>query len=181
MFTSKLMEDFCHRWGIIHRVATAYNPRANKRAEVGVKSAKRLLRGNLSQTGSIMTDKVARALLAHRNAPCPVTGLSPAQVVFDCVLRDFHPLQPGKFQPRQEWRQAEEARAKANSKRHVLKAEQLSRGSKALSPLKQGDHVAIQNQTGNKPYEWPKTGVVIEVGPHESYFISVDGSRTVTN
>ena len=35
VFTSKLMEDFCNRWGIIHRVATAYHPRANKRAEVG--------------------------------------------------------------------------------------------------------------------------------------------------
>ena len=133
VFTSKLMEDFCYRWGIVHRVSTAYHARANKRAEVGVKSAKRLLRGNLSQTGSIMTDKVARALLAHRNAPCPVTGLSPAQIVFGRVLRDFLPLQPGKFQPRQEWRQAAEARAKAYSKRHVLKAEQLSRGSLDMS------------------------------------------------
>ena len=24
VFTSKLMEDFCTRWGIVHRVATAY-------------------------------------------------------------------------------------------------------------------------------------------------------------
>ena len=32
VFTSKLVEDFCSRWGIVHRVATAYNPRANKRA-----------------------------------------------------------------------------------------------------------------------------------------------------
>ena len=180
VFTSKTMEDFCTRWGIVHRVATAYNPRANKRAEVGVKSAKRLIRGNLSQTGALNTDKFARALLGHRNNPCPVSGLSPAQIVFGRVLRDFLPIQPGKFQPRQEWRQAAEARAKAYAKRHVQKAEQLSRGSKALPPLSPGDHVAIQNQTGNNPRQWPKTGVVIEVGPHHSYFISVDGSRTVT-
>ena len=82
VFTSKLMEDFCNRWGIIHRVATAYHPRANKRAEVGVKSAKRLIRGNLTQTGSLDTDKLARALLARRNTPCPITGLSPAQIVY---------------------------------------------------------------------------------------------------
>ena len=86
VFTSKLMEDFCHRWGIIHRVATAYNPRANKRAEVGVKSGKRLVRGNLSQTGALQTDKFARALLTHGNIPCTVTGLSPAQIVFGRVL-----------------------------------------------------------------------------------------------
>ena len=97
VFTSKLIEDFFDRWGIIHRVATAYNPRANKRAEVGVKSAKRLVRGNLTQTGSLQTDRFARALLAHRNTPCPVSGLSPAQIVFGRVLRDFLPLQHGKF------------------------------------------------------------------------------------
>ena len=180
VFTSKTMEDFCDRWGMVHRVATAYNPRANKRAEVGVKSAKRLVRGNLSQTGSLQTDKLTRALLAHRNSPCPVTGLSPAQKVFGRVLRDFLPLQPGKFQPRPEWRQAAAAREDAYAKRHIKKAEQLSRGSKNLPPLQPGDHVAVQNQTGTNPRQWSQTGVVIEVGPHNSYHISIDGSRTVT-
>ena len=180
VFTSKLMEGFCDRWGIVHRVATAYHPRANKRAEVGVKSAKRLVRGNLSQTGSLHTDKLARALLAHRNSPCPVTGLSPAQIVFGRVLRDFLPLQPGKFQPRPEWRQAASAREAAYAKRHIKKAEQLSRGTKPLPPLQPGDHVAVQNQTGINPRQWSQTGVVIEVGPHHSYHISIDGSRTVT-
>ena len=180
VFTSKLMEDFCDRWGIVHRVATAYNPRANKRAEVGVKSAKRLIRGNLTQTGTLHTDRLARALLAHRNTPCPVTGLSPAQIVFGRVLRDFLPLQPGKFQPRPEWRQAAEAREAAYAKRHIRKGEQLSRGSKLLPPLLTGDHVAVQNQTGQNPRQWLQTGVVIETGPHNSYFVSIDGSRTVT-
>ena len=175
-----MMEEFCERWGIVHRVATAYHPRANKRAEVGVKSAKRLLRGNTSQTGTLNTDKLARALLAHRNTPCPVTGLSPAQIVFGRVLRDFLPLQPGKFQPRQEWRQAAEARAKAYSKRHVQKAEQLSRGSKSLPPLKRGYQVAIQNQTGNKPKRWDRTGVVVEALPYQQYRIRMDGSGDIS-
>ena len=39
---------------------------------------------------------------------------------------------------------------------------------------------SVQNQTGNKPKEWSKTGVVIEVGPHHSYTISVVGSKIVT-
>ena len=180
VFTSKLMEDFCTRWGIVHRVATAYYPRANKRAEVAVKSAKRLIRGNLTQTGSIQTDHFMRALLAHRNTPCPVSGLSPAQVVFGRVLRDFLPLQPGKFLPRPEWRQAAQARAATYAKRHIQKAEQLSRGTKPLPPLQAGDHVAIQNQKGVNPRQWSQTGVVIEVGPHHSYNVSVDGSRTIT-
>ena len=74
VFTSKLIEEFCSKWGIIHRVSTAYNPQANKRSEVGVKSAKRLVRGNLTQTGELDNDKFARA------QPCSTTGLSPAQL-----------------------------------------------------------------------------------------------------
>ena len=180
VFTSKQMEGFCSRWGIIHRVSTAYNAQANKRSEVGVKAAKRLIRGNLTQTGELDNDRFARAILAHRNQPCPTTGLSPAQVVYGRVLRDFLPLQPGKFQPRTEWRQAADARASAYAKRHIKKSEQLSAGSKPLPPLKAGDHVSIQNQTGNNPRQWQNTGVIIEVGPYNSYTVSVDGSRTIT-
>lgn len=40
VFTSEVMKDFLARYGVRHRVASAYYPRANKRAEVGVKSAK---------------------------------------------------------------------------------------------------------------------------------------------
>ena len=180
VFTSKLVEDFCTRWGIIHRVSTAYNPEANKRSEVGVKSAKRLIRGNCSQNGDLNNDRFTRALLAHRNQPCSTTGLSPAQVIYGRVLRDFLPLQPGKFQPRPEWRQAAEARATAYAQRHIKKGEQIAQGSKPLPPLRPGDRVAIQNQAGNRPRQWDHTGVVIEVGPHHSYTVSVDGSRTVT-
>ena len=139
-----------------------------------------LIRGNLTQTGELDNDRFARAILAHRNQPCPTTGLSPAQVVYGRVLRDFLPLQPGKFQPRPEWRQAANDRASAYAKRHIKKGEQLSAGSKPLPPLKSGDHVAIQNQTGNNPRQWQHTGVIIEVGPHNSYTVSVDGSRTIT-
>ena len=35
-FTSKVFEDFCCRLGIVHRISTAYNPRAYKRAELAV-------------------------------------------------------------------------------------------------------------------------------------------------
>ena len=44
VFTANLFEEFCSRWGIIHRVSTAYNPMANKRAELAVKHAKRIIK-----------------------------------------------------------------------------------------------------------------------------------------
>ena len=76
VFTSKAMDDFCRRWGIHHRVSSAYRARSNKRAEVGVKQSKRLILDNLLPDGSIDNDKFARALLTYRNNPCPTTGLS---------------------------------------------------------------------------------------------------------
>ena len=95
-------------------------------------------------------------------------------------MRDFLPLKPGKFKPRPEWRQAAEAREAAYAKRHIKKSEQLTVGSKALPPLQPGDHVTLQNQTGAHPKRLDKTGVIIEVGPHHSYYVSIDGSRTIT-
>ena len=126
VFTSKSVEEFFDRYGVVHRITTAYNPRSNKRAEVAVKSAKRLIRDNLSQTGSLNTDNLTRALLQHRNTPCAITGLSPAQILFGRVLRDFLPLQPGKFSPREDWRQAADTRATAYAKRVMEKAIDLS-------------------------------------------------------
>jgi hypothetical protein len=100
VFTSAQLQLFCNRWGIIQRVSSAYHPKSNKRAEVGIKSAKRLVRDNLHANGSLDNDQFARALLTHRNNPCPTSGLSPAQILFGRVLRDFLPIQPGKFAPR---------------------------------------------------------------------------------
>ena len=80
-------------------VGSAYYPRSNKRAEVGVKSAKGLIQDNPSPSGDLDTDKFARALLIHRNTPDPLTDVSPAQIVFGRSLRD-HPLPCGTLHPR---------------------------------------------------------------------------------
>ena len=182
VFTSKIVEEFFEKYGVIHRITTAYNPRSNKRAEVAVKSAKRLLRNNLSQTGSLNTDNMTRALLQHRNTPCAITGLSPAQIVFGRVLRDFLPLQPGKFVPKREWRLAADARASAYAKRVMDKSTYLSAHSRKLSPLTVGQHVLIQDQNKASPTynQWTRTGVVVNVGDYHDYQISVDGSRLIT-
>jgi hypothetical protein len=40
--------------------------------------------------------------------------------------------------------------------------------------------VAIQNQTGQNPTKWDKTGIIIENKPNSKVMIKVDGSRRVT-
>ena len=182
IFTSKSVEDFFHRYGVLHRITTAYNPKSNKRAEIAVKSAKRIIRDNLSQTGSLDTDRMTRALLQHRNTPCALTGLSPAQILFGRTLRDFLPLQPGKFIPRKEWRIAADARAEAYSKRVMEKAVSLSQHSKKLSPLTVGQEVLVQDQNkASRTFkQWTRTGIIVQVGDFDDYQVRLHGSRVLT-
>ena len=84
-------------------MSSAYHPRSNKRAEVAVKQAKRLVTGNLGPRGEVDTDRLARALIEHRNTPDPETGLSPAQVVYGRQLRGFLPRAESKLAVRAEW------------------------------------------------------------------------------
>ena len=181
VFTSSAMEDFLSRWGVKHRVSSAYYPRANKRAELAVKSAKRLIRGNLGPRGSLDTDAFARALLEHRNAIDPLTGLSPAMIIFGREMKGFLPSPDQKFQPRQEWRLEADLREQAHAKRHARMEERLASHARPLPPLQQGDTVAIQDLSDPcKPGKWTKTGTVVETLPFDSYTIRVDGSRRPT-
>ena len=88
-----------------HRNLSTYYPRANKRAEVALKSAKRPVISNLGPGGSLNLDQFARALLVHRNNPDPKTGTSPAQVIFGRKLRDHLPALVDRLKPRAEWRE----------------------------------------------------------------------------
>ena len=100
---------------------------------------------NLGPNGTLHSDKMARALLLDRNCPDPLTGLSPAQVIFGRVLGDHLPLQPAHFSVRAEWRQTAEMRERALAQRHVVKKEVLTIGSKHLPPLSMGDTVMVQD------------------------------------
>ena len=181
VYTSQEMKTFLARYGVKHRVSAAYYPRGNKRSEVAVKSARRLVMDNLSPRGSVDTDRLARALLSHRNQPDPTSGLSPSMVIFGRMLRDHLPLQQEKFQPRAEWRMEADQREKALMKRHVLKHEQLSSHSRPLPPLAIGDCVAIQDKTvPGKAGKWTKTGIVTDSLGFQNYEIKIDGSNVLS-
>ena len=181
VFTSTEMAEFRSRWGFKHRISSAYFPRSNKRAEVGVKSAKRLIQDNLNPNGDLNTDKFARALMIHRNTPDPTTNISPAQLVYGRQLKDHIPVPPtAQFQPRKEWQDLAARREESAMKRHYSKVEDLTRGSKHLQPLIVGDRVYIQDQTGKTPRKWNKSGLILENQSHDSYLVKVDGSGKVT-
>ena len=59
--------------------------------------------------------------------------------------------------------------------------EHLRRGAKDLPPLSVGASVAIQDpHTDGTPARWSKTGIIVDILPHQTYSVRVDGSRRVT-
>ena len=79
-FTAEEFTTFLDNWGIKHRLSSVGYPQSNGRAELGVKTAKRIILQNTAPDGSLDTDKAVKALLQHRNTPIPELGLSPAQI-----------------------------------------------------------------------------------------------------
>ena len=184
-FTASVTADFLKRWGVKPRISSAYNPQSNGRAEVAVKSAKRLLRSNIGPTGSLDNDKLLRALLQLRNTPDADCNLSPAQIIYGRPIRDafafanrlekfsnphIHPV----------WREAWEAKESALKTRFLHSSESLNEHAKNLPPLVAGDRCFIQNQNGNAPKKWDRTGTVVEVLPHSQLVVKVDGSGRLT-
>ena len=176
-FNSHAYTKFLKDWGIRLRRSSAYYPQSNGRAEAAVKSAKRILEGNIDQTtGSLNTTNASKALLAHRNTPNQETGISPAIALYGFPLRDHLPM----LRPiRQEWQETLDAREAAFAKRHIHPHPPSSQ-SRELSQLSIGQAVQIQNQMGNKPNKWLNTGTIVESLPYRQYMVRVDGSRRLT-
>jgi hypothetical protein len=184
-FTAGLTKDFLESWGVRHRISSAYHPQSNGRAEVAVKSAKRLLRSNVGPNGSLDNDKLLRALLQMRNTPDPDCNLSPAQIIFGRPIRDslsFVNRLEKYTNPhiRPIWREAWTAKESALRTRFTRTSETLNEHAKPLMPLKIGDKCFIQNQTGNNPNKWHRTGTIVDSTHHDQYVVKVDGSGRLT-
>ena len=184
-FVADKTEKFLERWGVHHRSSSAYNPQSNGRAEVAVKSAKRLLRSNMGPSGSLNTDEFLRAMLQLRNTPDPDCNMSPAQIIFGRPLRDtlsftnrLEKFSNPNIWPT--WREAWSEKEAALRHRYHRTTEALKEHSRPLTPLVVGDQVYIQNQAGNHPKRWDRSGLVVDVLGHDSYLVKVDGSGRVT-
>ena len=177
VYTSREMQLFCKTWGIQQKISSAYHPTSNRRAEIAVKSAKRLIRNNIGPAGSLNTNKFAQALLCLRNTPDPITKVSPAQIVFGREVRDIIPR--SSYRPAQAWVDMAAARENSFLARHYAQSEK-PRPQRKLEELRPGDQVYIQDQNGTTPRKWSKSGKVLESLPFNSYLIKLDGSNHLT-
>ena len=179
-YTADITQQFLHNWGVKHRRSSVANPHANLRAEQGVKQVKRILMENTGVGGSLNVDSFHKAMLSYRNTPDPVTKGSPAQLLFGREVRDAIPAAIGKYVPHDTWRDQLEYRERALAKRVSKSREKWSANTRELPPLSIGDTVFVQNQSGNYPNRWEKTGTIVEVKSHDQYSVKVDGSGRVT-
>ena len=179
-YTSKTFKDFCKRYEIHHRISSVAFPHRNSEADGCVKLIKRIVRDNLGQDGNLDTDSLLAALLNFRNTPDRDTGLSPSQIIFGRRLNDYLPIKPGRLQLHPEWRLTMEQRELALAKRHSRGGSELTEHTRTQEPLQIGQHVLVQNQLGNKPLRWDKTGVVVECMGYNQYSVKMDGSGSLT-
>ena len=184
-FTARETKSLLERWGVRHRLSSAHHPQSNGRAEVAVKSMKRLLTAHTDANGSPDTEAVTAGLLQYRNTPDPQTGMSPAQVVFGRNLRDLLPVAPGTQvfaspMVHPVWRQTWEQQEEALRLRFAKQVDDLRHNVRQLPPLVPGNRVLLQNQTGNHSKRWDRTGIVIEAKPYDQYVVKVDGSGRLT-
>ena len=131
-------QAFLKRWGVAHRLSSAYHPHSNLRAKLGVKVIKRLLRENIGTNGDLDTDRFGRAILAYRNTPCKDLGQSPAQILYGRSLRDHLPVPKERLQQRKEWIMLKSEREKALSTKYGRIKEALSQHSHNLPPIPLG-------------------------------------------
>ena len=100
-FASLKFSKFLQQYGVKHRISSSYNPHSNTRAELAVKSAKRLMRDCVKADGSF-DDRFYQGVLQYRNTPQQDVRLSPAQIVFGRQIKDFIPVVGNKYEPQQE-------------------------------------------------------------------------------
>ena len=168
-FKACVFKDFLARWGVSHRLSFVSYPQSNGRAELGVKTAKRIIHNNVASDGSLNTDKVARALLQYRNTPLPDLNLSPAQILFHRNLRDGIPALPSHYQLHKSWITTAEERERAYESRNQRLRDTYNAHARNLPPLHPGAEVLVQSK--GKKKKWDKSGRIVEALPHQQYRI----------
>ena len=175
--SSKEIKIWLQNWGVKLRLSSAYYPQSNGRAEAAVKSLKRLLMGNTGPKGTINTDKIAKALLQHRNTPLRGINKSPAQLALGRDLRDSLPLPRERYKISSHWAHHIRKREVSmnNSNTHIK--ELYDKHSKTLNDLNLGDNVLCQNTRNNK---WDREGIIIEKHLNRQYTVKMKGSGRVS-
>ena len=129
---------------------------------------------------------MVQSLLTQKNTPDPVCYLSPTQILLGRNFKDSLPyirksvMVYNNSQILKIWRNAWSIKEEALRSPYVKSLENFSEHTRSLPPLNCGDHVMIQNQAGNFPNKWGKSGIIVELKDYHQYIVKVDGSGRLT-
>ena len=71
------------------RISSAYYQQSNSRAELAIKTAKRILANNTDGYGRLYHDRAANALLTQRNTLVQNLSMSTAIMLYGCIIKDL--------------------------------------------------------------------------------------------
>ncbi|XP_042213526.1 uncharacterized protein K02A2.6-like [Homarus americanus] len=156
---SEIMMEFFRKWRVAVRLSSPQYPQSNGRAEVAVKTAKRVLRNNTEDNGSLDDDKVSLALLQYLNTPLCGVDKPPEQLATGQQLHDGVPTAKQNFKIDRHWRQTLRRRELQMVQDHEEVLRQRGGVIRHRCPLVLGSRVQVQNQITKA---WDRLGTVIE-------------------
>lgn len=180
-YRSELFSKFLNTWGVEHRVSSPYYAQSNGRAEVAVKSAKRMLRDNVNpMNGTLDNNKVACAVLQYHNTPLQDGPMSPAQLLFGRALADFLPVNPKAYELHPYWIEEVEKKQLNRAAHHRNLAKRYNFGTRPLKPLQVGQTVAVQDLSHPSRRRWNRFGKVVKCLPFRKYEVKLHDTGNVT-
>jgi hypothetical protein len=175
-FQSQQIKEFLLKWKVEHVTSSAFYPQGNGRAELAVKTVKRIIQDNTGRGGTLDCDKAAMALLQYRNTPIKLLGYSPAQLLFHRDLRDCLPTIPTRLRLHKDWNTLANKREKAFQQRNEITVARYNQTTRSLPVLTVGCDVWIQDVSNHG--RWDRYGTILDRCGRK-YTIRVHGSNRV--